>query len=549
MDSPAARFQELVRRVSELRRSGQLKEALELFEEVLRTEPQSFEALYRAGVVAAQLGIPHVALGLLDRSIGIDPDNAAAHCNRGVVLQSLERLAAALASFDTAVAIKADYALAHKNRGNVLDAVGRWEAALESYDTAIEIDSDFAEAHCGRGNVLQKLGRSDAALASYDRAIRIDPYLVEAHSNRGVALTAVSRLSDALASFDRAIVIRPDYAEAHVGRGNAFKELNRLDDALVDYNRAITLRADYAEAHFSRAITLLLRGDLEQGWLDYEWRPRKRDLSQPPWLGAEPIAAKSLLVHSEKGLGDTLQFCRYVKLLSERGARVILQVQAPLRDVLATLEGASCVVAEGDSLPDVDYQCPLLSLPLAFKTTLQTIPLSRKYLHADAHKAAAWRARLGQPKKPRIGLVWRGDPNNRDDRNRSIPLSEVLKHLPVRFDYFALQKQLTESESMMQAFPRRSASIDELDFPQTAALIECLDLLISVDTSVAHLGAALGQKTWILLPFSPDCRWLLNRCDSPWYPTVKLYRQHTLGDWAGVLARVAADLDQEFSDS
>jgi hypothetical protein len=192
----------------------------------------------------------------------------------------------------------------------------------------------------------------------------------------------------------------------------------------------------------------------------------------------------------------------------------------------------------------------LLSLPLAFKTTLQTIPVSRKYLRANAHKAAAWRAKLGQPGKPRIGLVWRGDPNNRDDRNRSISLAEVLKHLPVRFDYFTLQKQLTESEaSMTQAFPGRSVSIAELDFPQTAALLECLDLLISVDTSVAHLGAALGQKTWILLPFSPDCRWLLNRRDSPWYPTVKLYRQQTLGDWAGLLWQVAADLDQEFSDS
>jgi tetratricopeptide (TPR) repeat protein len=547
MESPAARLQETLRRVSDLRRSGQLEEALALFEEVLRTAPPSFEALYPAAVIAAQLGITHVALGLLDESIEIDPDNAAAHCNRGVVLQSLERLDAALASFDTAVAIKADYALAHKNRGNALDAVGRWDAALESYDRAIEIDSDFAEACCGRGNVLQKLGRPAAALASYDRAIHINPCLAEAHSNRGIALTAVGRLSDALASFDRAILIRPDYAQAHVGRGNAFKELNRLDDALVDYNRAIALRAHYSEAHFSRAITLLLRGDLAQGWIDYEWRARKPGFSQPLWQGAESLAAKSLLVHCEKGLGDTLQFCRYVKLLSERGARVILQVQAPLRDLLATLEGASRVVAEGDALPEVDYQCPLLSLPLAFKTVLDTIPASRKYLSADARLVAQWRAKLGEPGKPRIGLVWRGDPNNRDDRNRSISFNEVLKHLPARFEYFTLQKRLTESESsMMRAFPRLSLSVDELDFAQTAALAECLDLLISVDTSVAHLGAALGKNTWVMLPFSPDCRWLLNRNDSPWYPTVKLYRQDTLGDWARVLARVAADLQQEF---
>jgi hypothetical protein len=250
-----------------------------------------------------------------------------------------------------------------------------------------------------------------------------------------------------------------------------------------------------------------------------------------------------VLVHAEIGLGDTLQFCRYVTPLAELGATVILQVQSPLVELLAELHGVSYVITEGQPLPALDYHCPLLSLPLAFKTELNTIPAERKYLRADPAKVARWKSRLGDPAGPRVGLVWRGDPNNRDDRHRSLALSDLLQQLPLDCRYYSLQKELGESEKrILRAHPTASCLAEELDFTETAAVCECLDLVISVDTSVAHLSAALGKSTWILLPFSPDCRWLLSRADSPWYPTVKLYRQESIGDWRRVLMRVGGDL-------
>jgi hypothetical protein len=248
-------------------------------------------------------------------------------------------------------------------------------------------------------------------------------------------------------------------------------------------------------------------------------------------------------VYSEIGLGDTLQFCRYVTLLAKLGATVILQVQSTLAELLADLDGAAHVLAEGQPLPAFDCHCPLLSLPWAFKTEVTTIPAARKYLRADPTKVARWRNRLGETSVRRVGLVWRGDPNNRDDRHRSVSLGDMLDKLPVDCRYYSLQKELSESEMrLLQAHPMATCLADDLNFPETAALCECLDLVISVDTSVAHLSAALGKLTWILLPFSPDCRWFLHREDSPWYPTVKLYRQERIGEWEQVLTRVANDL-------
>ena len=392
-------------------------------------------------------------------------------------------------------------------------------------------------------------------MASFDAAIAIRADYALAHANRGTVLTALGRPHDALASFEHALALAPDFPEAYVGRGNAFKELNQLQPALESYDRAVALRADFAEAHFNRAIVLLLLGDLEAGWQAYEWRWRKpggsagkprRDLPQPLWLGAESLEAKTLLIHCEKGLGDTLQFCRYVRLAAERRARVILQVQAPLVELLSGLDGAAQVLSEESSPSGFDYHCPLLSLPLAFGTRLENIPAPARYLSGDAGRSAEWRRRLGDT-APRIGLVWRGDPTNPDDRNRSVALQDMLPHLSPGARYFSLQKALTEAERRaFESNPDLSIAAAELSFADAAAVCECLDLVISVDTSIAHLSAALGRPTWILLPFSPDCRWLLGRDDSPWYPSVKLYRQARSGDWCDVLARVGADLTQAF---
>ena len=373
-----------------------------------------------------------------------------------------------------------------------------------------------------------------------------------------LALIAAQRgdFERAIASYDRAIAINPGFADGYSNRGASFAALNRVIDALANFDRAIAIDPDHAEAHVGRAIVWLLQGDFTRGWREFEWRwktPQGRamqahkGISQPLWLGAEDLAGKTILLHSEKGLGDTLQFCRLAKCVRDLGATVLLQVQGPLVEILEPLDGVSRVVADTQPSPRFDLHCPLLSLPLALKIELSRIPTGT-YLRAPPASVARWRAKLGEPSKPRIGLVWRGDSSNAIDHARSLTLVQLLSLLPDRYRYVSLQKDLNEPEQRIVAAHSLDFSLSQdLNFTETAALCECLDLVISVDTSVAHLSAALGQKTWILLPFNADCRWLLDRSESPWYPSATLYRQASRGDWRGVLDRVAADLNRDFA--
>jgi Tetratricopeptide repeat/Glycosyltransferase family 9 (heptosyltransferase) len=360
----------------------------------------------------------------------------------------------------------------------------------------------------------------------------------------------------AIVGYDRVIDVKPGFADGYSNRGASFAALNRVNDALANFDRAIAIDPDHVEAHVGRAIVWLLQGDFARGWREFEWRWKKpqgramqthNGISQPLWLGAEDLAGKTILLHSEKGLGDTLQFCRLAKCVRDLGATVLLQVQAALVDVLEPLDGVSQVFADTRPSPVFDVHCPLLSLPLALKIELTSIPTG-KYLSAPPASVARWRAKLGEPSKPRIGLVWRGDPNNAVDHTRSLALTQLLSLLPDRYRYVSLQKDLSESEQRIVAAHSLDFSLSpDLNFSETTALCECLDLVISVDTSVAHLSGALEQKTWILLPFNADCRWLLDRSDSPWYRSVTLYRQASRGDWRGVLTRVASDLNREFA--
>jgi hypothetical protein len=379
--------------------------------------------------------------------------------------------------------------------------------------------------------------------------------------DRGCALHGRQEFEAAISCYTEAIALDPNYAAPYSNRGAAFAALNRCDEALASLDRAIGLVPDYPEAHFSRAVTLLLKGDLLAGWIDFEWRwktapgralRQSKNFERPLWLGEEAVADKRVLLYTERGLGDTLQFCRYAPMVSQLQAKVILQVQRPLAALLRRLEGDIHVVAEGETLPGFDFHCPLLSLPLVFETALDTIPAPRRYLSAQAIGVARLRARLasrgslrgGSRNASRVGLVWRGDVNNPDDRNRSIALRDVLRFLPPELEYFSLQKEVTPQErALIESHPRFRVISEDLDFEATAALCECLDLVISIDSSVAHLAAALGMPTWILLPFNPDCRWLLERGDSPWYPSARLFRQTRLGEWHSVLARLRGELE------
>jgi len=367
----------------------------------------------------------------------------------------------------------------------------------------------------------------------------------------------------AIADYDRAISIKPDYAGAYNNRGIARHEQKQLDEAIADFDKAISMKPDYAEPYWNKALTLLLGGDLEKGFELYEWRWKgsklnlaSRNFAQPLWLGEEPLAGKRILLYFEQGLGDTIHFCRYAPLVARMGAQVFLQAQPPLVGLLASLAGVSGVFAEGEVLPDFDYQCPILSLPLAFKTVLNTIPDPTPYLHADPAKARAWRERIGERKKLQVGIVWnggfRGDQPEvwiLNDR-RNIPLDVFARALSgIDVDFFSLQKgDPAESEIRgreAEFWPRGNLynfAGEIKDFADTAALIANLDLVITVDTSTAHLAAALGKPTWILNRFDTDWRWLLERDDSPWYRSVKLYRQDASWHWEPILKRVAGDL-------
>jgi tetratricopeptide (TPR) repeat protein len=543
-----------------------LDAALASFEQAIALKPDYPSAYCNRANVLLALQRWGAALASCDQAIALKGELAEAHSNRGSALRELGQLNAALASCDQAIALKGELAEAHCNRGNALRDLRQLEAALASYDQAIALKADFVEAYSNRGDVLRNLRQLEAALASCDRAIALDPDYAAAYCNRGNVLVEFKQLEAALISFDRAIAIRPNYGEAYSNRGSVLRDLQQLDAALASCDQAIALKADYAEAYFSRSLTLLLSGDLVNGWLEYEWRWKsegaapfksgslsktRRSFAQPLWLGEESLTGKTILLYSEQGLGDTLQFCRYASWVARLGARVILEVQRPLVGLLAGLEGVSQWVARGDALPEFDYQCPLLSLPLAFKTSLDSIPSSSRYLSSEAGKVAQWRARLGEHSRPRVGLVWSGRPAHLNDHNRSIALAELIPHLPAEFQYVSLQKDVRETDQpTLRSHPAILDFRQELkDFSDTAALCDCMDVVISVDTSVAHLSGALGKRTWILLPFTPDWRWLLDRTDSPWYPTVKLYRQEVIGDWNRTLAQVGADLIQTFPSS
>ena len=540
---------------------GRFRDALASFDRALRLRPDNAETFCNRGNALHALGCDDDALASYDRALALRPDYAEAWSNRSNPLNASGRYTEALASCDRALALRGDFAQAHSNRGNALKELKRFEAALASYDRALALNPHYAEAWSNRGNALHELARFDEALASYDRALALRPDFAAAHCNRGNALQELRRFDEALAGYDRALLLRPDFAEAYSNRGNALRELGRFDDAMASFDRALALQPDFADAHFNQAVCRLLTGDLARGFAQYAWRwetaqlrGEKRGFSQPQWNGADPIAGKTVLIHAEQGFGDTLQFCRYIPRVAERGGRVIFEVQKPLRALMSSLSGAAQVVVRGERLPDFDLHCPLLSLPHVLGTTLATIPRATPYLFAPAGKVSAWRDRIALHGHPRVGLVWAGSPRkdtpnaNRIDRQRSLAFDRLAPLLHVAgCTFFSLQKG-DEPVGQLHTSALGGRVIDFTgdlhDFADTAALIENLDLVITVDTSVAHLVGALGKPFWLINRYNTCWRWLLDRDDSPWYPAARLFRQDAARAWDGVIDRVAAALQQ-----
>ena len=478
-----------------------------------------------------------------------DPQILQVLCEQGAALHRVGRLEEAAVQYDKVLKRNPGHFDALHLLGLVRLHTGRPEEAVALFARAVKANAKVPVAQDNLGSALVGLGRPAEALASLDAAIALAPGHARAQHNRGTALEALGRSDEAVASYDRAIALKPDYAEAFSNRGLALRNLQRLDEALASYDAAVALDAAYVDAHLGRSFLSLLAGDFEAGWREYEWRKAGRDAAGRPdpdrdWLGEGELAGQRLLVRHEQGLGDTLQFARYVPLLSARGAEVTLVVQPPLAGLLAASLPGVRVIAEGDPAPDADRHVSLMSLPLAFSTTLDTVPPPLR-LDADARRAD-WAERLGAKTRPRIGLAWSGNPAHVNDRNRSIGFSTLAPLLGDAVEWIVLQNDIRPADAEAFAASGRARFFGEAlaDFADTAALADQLDLIITVDTSLAHLAGGLGKPVWVLLPYSPDWRWLLGRADSPWYPTARLFRQAKAGDWAGVIGEVGEELSR-----
>ena len=571
-------------------------DALSAYEKALQLKPDLEAAYVGRGNVYLQTKRLAEALAQYEKALSLRPNAAIPRFSRGNVLYRMKRYDEALADYDAALSLDTGLADAWLGAANVHYQAGHFEDAASRYDKALSLKPELADAWLGRGNVFNEVGRYGEALADYDRALTIKPELAAAWLNRGNVFYELKRYDEANLAYDKALEHDPDLASAWLGRGNIFSDLQHYDDALVaydkalslepdlaaaynsrgflfqlmmkvdaaiaDHDRAVALRPHDAHAHFNRSLALLLVGDFEEGWKEHEWRwktkqqrPTVRHFPQPLWLGEELLVGKTILLYGEQGLGDSIQFCRYAKLVAELGARVILEVQKPLVQLFSTLAGVTELIEMGNPLPAFDYQCPLMSLPLAFRTTPTTIPNEVPYIYCEQRKSEHWKRKLGDWRKPRVGLVWAGGfrPTQphvwRVSERKNVPFAKLANLRDANVEFYSLQKgahaqaELTELTNKKWEGPRIVDFTNELDdFADTAALMDNLDLIVTVDTSTSHLAGALGKPVWILNRFDSDWRYPPGRCDTPWYPTAKIFRQTRPNDWDDVIWRVRQHL-------
>jgi tetratricopeptide (TPR) repeat protein len=507
---------------------GRIHDAATVYRRLLAAEPGNPDAMHLLGVALAQMGSPEEAIGLIRAAVRARP-NAP---------------------------------MAHNNLGNAFRAARRYAEALESYERATALKPDYIEAHSSAGHMLIALDRPEQALARADRALRLKTDFLDALVCRGIALGKLERHEEALESFDKVIALQPQHADAYYNRGNVLGALRRDDEALGSFERALALQPNYIPARWNSALLKLLRGEWREGWQRYEARFEMdqlqgqgptRGFSQPRWRGREPLAGKTILLWAERGLGDTIQFSRYASLVRAQGANVVLEVQPPLKGLLGTQFPDVRVIAQGEAIGDFDYHCPLLSLPLAFGTEIGNLPVAVTYLKADAAAVERWARRLPSDTAIRVGIAWQG--NLEAERNwargRSIPLDAFreLAHEP-NFRLISLQTGPAAQQLAQVDFRAAVTSFgDSLDggasaFLDTAAIMMSLDLVITADTSIAHLAGALGVPVWVALHATSEWRWLLDRHDSPWYPSMRLFRQQRIDDWSAVFAAIGAELRQ-----
>jgi len=567
-------------------RAGDAPRALELALAGLGSRSTDPDLLHIAGVAATRCGQHERAVEFLTGASASRPNDAAIRVNLGLAQTAVGDHQGAAQSYKRACDLVPSDANAFYNLGNALSRLEDHKAAVEAYRRAISLGAkDRADCWNNLGGALASLARHEAAVDAYRNALAIAPEHVDALNNlsvsllkinlpdeaiklierarelggsksdwqpRVVALRGTGLVEEALEEIDQVLRLGPDVDAYHL-RGVLLSELGRYPSAMLSYLQALRIDPEHAETRFSRSLQLLQHREFGTGWEEYEWRweteelrTARRRYSEPAWRGEFPIDGKTVLLYAEQGQGDTIQFVRYVQDVLELGARVVLEVQPSLvKLVRASVDPSVTVVAAQSPLPAFEAHCPLLSLPFALRKSRGPQPLSvDAYLRPDSELARAWQTELGSKSRLQVGLVWRGNPKHRNDRNRSLALRSLLPALPVGPDYIVLQQSLTEDENVLlsERLDLRPVARDLGDFADTAALCSQLDLVLSVDTSVAHLAGAMDVPCWLMLPFNPDFRWLLGRSDTPWYPSMRLFRQKSRGDWSTVLAEVAQEL-------
>ncbi len=534
-----------------LHRQGRLREAEKIYTRVLKAAPDHFGTLNLLGTVKARLGRMGEAQRLLSAAVRVNPREPGAWMNLGEALQALKRNDEALACFDRARALApADVDILNRH-ANALLSFNRPRDALAELQAVLARVSDHVEARINCGIAHGALGEPEAAVAEFDRALAIAPGHPVAQYNRGVALYDLRRYAEAVAAHDAVLAAVPQHAGAWLNRGRALAALNRLDEAVESYGKATALRKDNADADFMAALALLTLGDYAAGFKKYEARWRRTGMApqksrgRPLWLGEYPLARKTVLLHAEQGLGDTIQFARYVPLIAASGAKVVLEVQGELKTLMSGLDGAAAVIAAGETPPPFDVHCPLGSLPLALRTQPDSVPAPIPYLAADAAHLAKWSARLDALPRPRVAVAWSGNPSHNNDRNRSIAFARLAPLFDIPAGFVSIQRDVRSADAASLAAEKRVIHLgSELeDFSDTAAVVALADLVIAVDTAAVHLAGAMGRPVWVLVPFAPDWRWTRTGDTTPWYPTVRVFRQTALGDWESVIARVAGALD------
>lgn len=563
--------------------AGRLAEGMPRIRRAIAINPRSSAAHNNLGTALMRLGQYQDALASFDRAVAVNPQNAQAHHGRGAALSKLKRLNEAIAAYGNAIAQFPHYAEAYCDRGCAFAEKDDWDAALADQEKASALNPHSAEclgnlalalshfkrfqealaqseAALGRNSAsvvartanimaLIGLGRLAEALEKADELIRLQPGLPDGYAWRCRALLPLGQPEAALAAAQAAVMRAADDAKLEVLVGLSLVALTRVEEALLAYQRALAKDPEHLEAKTNQGIALLMLGRFEAGWHAYEQRNHRhktkatRPYPEPLWLGQEALQGRRLFLYWEQGFGDTIQFARYAKLAAAAGAKVTLSVQEPLLRLFRGFDPAVTVMGPKDVPAGFDLHCPLLSLPLAFGTRLETIPAwPGGYLTAPAEQVALWAQRLPQGRR-RIGLIWSGNPNHGNDANRSLALERLLPLLQPADAWVSLQKLVRESDHAALVRSGLLDLSDEIaDFADTAAIISALDLVVTVDTSVAHLAGALGKPTWVMLPFAPDFRWLLGRSASPWYPSMRLFRQNRPGDWHGVVTQLGAAL-------